>query len=366
MKFVDEITIRVRSGKGGAGLVSFHTARNRPKLGADGGDGGFGGHVYIQGDSRLNTLAHLGRNRIYAAEPGAAGGTNAKTGRNGKSLKIPVPLGTLVRNSDSKQVLGEVLKDGEELKVCTGGKRGLGNRRFLSSIRQAPEEYTSGGSGEEATLSLELKLIADIGLVGFPNAGKSTLLSVISDAKPKIASYPFTTLNPHLGVVSIGQSWEETFVVADIPGLIPGAAEGRGLGHQFLKHIERTKALAFVIDGSQESPGSGYQQLLLELGKFNSALRKKPTLLIVTKQDLFWEESHQSEIIDSLQKTDASHIIFVSAATGYGISNLRYELYNLLKNIKEPQVEKTDASERVDDDEWLVKDPDGDLLFPNN
>ena len=276
MKFIDEILIRARSGHGGAGLCSFRSAKNAPKLGADGGDGGFGGHVLFKGNSTLNTLSHLYYMKVYAAGDGERGGLNGRTGANGRDCVIEVPVGTIVFNADTDEVMCEVLEDGELVQLAEGGKRGLGNLRYVSSTHQAPEEHTSGGEGIELNLKLELKLIADAGFAGFPNAGKSTLLSTISAAEPKVADYPFTTLEPQLGVVDVSQQtgeWGKSFVAADIPGLIEGASEGKGLGHEFLKHLERTKVIVFVIDAfpfDETTPFEAFNKLKAELRNYGS------------------------------------------------------------------------------------------------
>ena len=296
MKFIDAIQIRVRSGRGGPGMVSFRSAKNAPKLGADGGDGGFGGHVLLQANSQLNTLSHLYHNRLYRAEDGHKGGTNGRTGRNGTNCIIEVPVGTVALDSETNQPLGELLADGDQLLVAAGGKRGLGNMRYLSSRHQAPEESTSGGPYIEHELKLELKLIADVGLAGFPNAGKSTLLGTISAAKPKIASYPFTTLEPQLGVVdleAITGVWGQSMVVADIPGLIQGASEGKGLGLEFLRHLERTQVLVYLIDPHNLEglePYESFEILAAEIRNFDRSLEKKPFLVALSKCDLAEDE----------------------------------------------------------------------------
>ncbi|MES2746432.1 MAG: GTPase ObgE, partial [Bdellovibrionota bacterium] len=238
MKFIDQTEIDVRSGDGGDGLVSFRAAKYQPKAGLDGGDGGFGGSVYLVGNAQLNSLSSLYYRRMYAAENGGRGGTNNCTGADGDDLLIRVPVGTIAYDRETGRQVAEILEEGQQIMLAEGGVRGLGNFRFLSSTHQAAEESTAGSPGKELKISLELKLIADVGFAGFPNAGKSTLLSVISSATPKIADYPFTTLTPQLGVVDVpgNSSWDSrSFVAADIPGLIEGASDGKGLGHEFLR-----------------------------------------------------------------------------------------------------------------------------------
>ncbi|MFQ5488195.1 MAG: GTPase ObgE, partial [Gammaproteobacteria bacterium] len=246
MKFVDEVTIRAKAGDGGNGCVSFRREKFIPFGGPDGGDGGDGGSVYLVGDPNLNTLVDFRTQRHYSAERGQNGSGANRTGKSGEDLLIPVPVGTLVRDCDTGELMGEVVATGQRLLVAKGGYHGLGNARFKSSTNRAPRKATSGTPGEERRLELELKLLADVGLLGLPNAGKSTFIRAVSAARPKVADYPFTTLYPNLGVVSVSQ--HRNFVVADIPGLIGGAAEGAGLGIRFLKHLSRTSLLLHLVD----------------------------------------------------------------------------------------------------------------------
>lgn len=339
MKFVDCTEIRVRSGAGGRGLVSFRSAAQRAKGGADGGDGGFGGSVYLQGDSGLNTLSGIYFRQLYTAEDGQKGGTNGCTGRNGEDLMIPVPLGTIAINKDTGVVIGEVLGQGETLLIAKGGKRGLGNMRYLSSRHQAPEEYTTGGASEEFLLQMELKVIADVGFAGFPNAGKSTLLSVISKAQPKIADYPFTTLTPQLGVVSLeGQSdrWGESFVAADIPGLIEGASEGKGLGHEFLRHLERTQVIVYVLDGfSVEglTPRMAYEKLRYELEQYSANLAAKRSFIVITKADLKEYNEQWEQNIAEMREL-GHEMLEIAAVTREGIPTLKNRLYQIIEEQK--------------------------------
>lgn len=336
MAFVDQIEIRVRSGHGGPGMVNFKAAKNQPKLGPDGGDGGFGGHVFFVGDAQLNSLSGLYYKRLYAAEDGHKGGTNGKTGRNGEDCLIPVPIGTQAFDPESGILLAEVLEDGQRICIAEGGKRGLGNMRFLSSTHQAPEEHTPGGEGQELDLRLELKLIADVGFAGFPNAGKSTLLSSISAARPKIADYPFTTLTPQLGVVTVPEMdpWgSASFVAADIPGLIEGAALGRGLGHEFLKHLERTKLIVYVIDpfNLEEMPSvDAWTTLRHELSSFSEDLANKKSIVVLTKSDIAPEDCDWEEIEAPLRKLGLS-TLRLSAVSHDGVAEFKRKVWQLVQ-----------------------------------
>ncbi len=284
MKFVDYVTISVKSGDGGAGALSFRRAKYEPKGGPDGGDGGRGGTVMLKGDSHLYTLLDLRYNRHHNGQNGGRGEGSNKTGRDGEDIVLRVPLGTVARNSDTGDVIGEVTSEGDVLVLATGGRGGKGNTFFKSSTNRTPRHAQPGELGEELELTLELKLLADVGLVGFPNAGKSTLVSSISAAKPKIADYPFTTLEPSLGVVSVGSY--ESFVMADIPGIIEGAHEGKGLGIRFLKHIERNAVLLLLIPVTSEDPAAEYETLREEMRAFNPELADKPHLVAASKVDI--------------------------------------------------------------------------------
>ena len=366
MKFIDSIEIEVRSGHGGAGIVSFKSAKNKPRLGADGGDGGFGGGVYLIGNSGLNTLSGLYYKRLYAAEDGVRGGPNGKTGRNGTDMVIPVPLGTVAVDITTGRTICEVLEHDQKYLVAAGGKRGMGNLRYLSSTHQIPEEHTSGGPSIEIGLQMELKLIADVGFAGFPNAGKSTLLSRISHAKPKIADYPFTTLVPYLGVVSVEAGaegrWGRTFVAADIPGLVEGASQGRGLGHDFLKHLERTKVIAYVIDGfgvSAPECEEAFQKLKNELSCYSQTLVSKRHCVVVTKHDLYSDADH-ADFEEKIAKIKllSKDLFVISAVTGEGIPALIHGLYKIIEEegqriALETIEQKTD--DRHDEYEFVVR-----------
>ncbi|HEX7069779.1 MAG TPA: GTPase ObgE [Rhodothermales bacterium] len=284
MKFIDYVTITVRSGKGGAGAVAFRREKYEPLGGPAGGDGGHGGSVIMEGDAHLYTLLDLRYNRHHFAEKGQQGGGANKTGRDGADIVLRVPLGTIARDSATGELVGEVLRPGERVVLARGGRGGKGNAFFKGPTRQAPRFAQPGEPGEERELTLELKLLADVGLVGFPNAGKSTLVSSLSAARPKIADYPFTTLEPSLGVVDAGDY--RSFVIADLPGIIQQASEGKGLGTRFLKHIERNAVLLFVIPIDSKDPRGEYDTLLYELKAFSADLLHKPRLLALTKTDL--------------------------------------------------------------------------------
>ncbi len=286
--FIDRVTVRVKAGTGGSGATSFRREKYVPLGGPDGGEGGRGGDVIVRGDRNLATLLDYTYRDSWEAERGQHGEGSNRTGRSGNDVVLPVPPGTVIRDHATSAFVGEILADGEELIVAKGGRGGKGNASFASSTHQAPREWEPGREGEDRTLELELKLIADIGLVGMPNAGKSTLLSVISKATPKIADYPFTTLSPNLGVVQLSD--HRTFVVADIPGIIEGASEGKGLGLQFLRHIERTRILAFLIPIDAVEWQQDLDQLRHEISVYSPELAEKPYCVVFTKLDLLGED----------------------------------------------------------------------------
>jgi len=287
MKFIDHVTITVRAGDGGNGRTSFRHEKYVDKGGPDGGDGGHGGDVVFVASRNQNTLVSFRYHRELVAEPGVAGDKVRKHGRSGKDLRVEVPVGTVVTNSEGL-TLADLIEDGQEAVVAQGGRGGFGNAHFISSVRQAPKFAEKGEAGEEVELTLELKLIADVGLVGLPNAGKSTLLSVISNARPEIADYPFTTLTPNLGVVDIDK--ESSLLFADIPGLIEGAAEGKGLGDEFLRHVERTAILLHLIDVTSEDVVTDYKTIQNELETYRENLAKKHQLVVFSKIDLILPE----------------------------------------------------------------------------
>ncbi len=311
--FIDQATIHVRAGRGGNGVISFRREKFIPKGGPDGGNGGSGGSVVIRADRQLTTLMDFRYRRNYAARDGENGMGAKKTGKSADDIVIKVPTGTLVMDAGSGKTLGDLIEEKQAITVARGGKGGRGNWEFATSTNQAPRIATPGTSGEERTIQLELKLLADVGLVGFPNAGKSTLISRISAARPKIADYPFTTLIPNLGIVRYGEA--RSFVVADMPGLIRGAHEGRGLGIQFLKHIERTKVLVFIID-VQEKIREQYDTLIEELGSFSKKLVSKPQIVAISKMDIKDAETGKPKFPRKIP------VVQFSSVTGEGLDKL--------------------------------------------
>lgn len=314
--FIDRVTVKVAAGTGGSGAQSFRREKFVPMGGPDGGDGGKGGDVLVRGDANLSTLLDYTYRDAWAAERGEHGMGSNKTGRSGDDVVLPVPPGTVVRDLESGEVLCEVLADGEAHVVAKGGRGGKGNAFFVTSTHQAPREWQPGEEGQARQLELELKLIADVGLVGKPNAGKSTLLSVISKARPKIADYPFTTLAPNLGVVPLSDS--RTFVVADIPGIIEGAHEGKGLGLQFLRHIERTRLLAVMIPIDEMDWQAEYDTLRDEIARYSPALAAKPHCVVFTKMDLMGEP-----YIPDIETPGAFGRFAISAAGRTGLEELK-------------------------------------------
>ena len=284
MKFIDHATLFVRAGNGGMGCIAFLREKFRPKGGPCGGDGGHGGSVIFEVNKQLSTLQDIRINHTYRAENGQNGGGKNMHGKNGKDIIIKIPPGTIIKDSETEQVLKDLTDDNQKYIIVKGGNGGFGNARFKTQRNTAPKIANDGLKGEEKKIDLELKVLADVGLVGFPNAGKSMLISKISNARPKIADYPFTTLVPNLGIVKFGDF--NSFVMADIPGLIEGASEGKGLGSQFLKHIERTKVLVYLIESTDENIELKFQMLQKELRKHDSSLISRPSLLLITKTDL--------------------------------------------------------------------------------
>ena len=327
--FVDYVKIHVASGNGGKGSTHLHREKFVPKGGPDGGDGGRGGHVIIKGDKNLWTLFHLKFQKHVKAEHGEHGSANRSTGADGKDAYINVPLGTVVRDSDSNDILFEITEDGEEKIVAQGGMGGRGNWHFRTATNQTPRYAQPGIPLEEKDITLELKVLADVGLVGFPNAGKSTLLSVITSAKPKIADYEFTTLKPNLGIVKYRDF--QTFVMADIPGIIEGAAEGKGLGHYFLRHIERNSILLFLIPADADNIEKQYQILLDELRRYNPEMLDKARLIAISKSDLLDEEL-KAELKSQLDKTLPIDYVFISSVAQQGIMALKDKLWKMLNN----------------------------------
>ncbi len=316
--FVDYVKIFCRSGKGGNGSMHFNRAKYVPKGGPDGGDGGKGGDVVMRGNAQMWTLLHLRYTKHLFAEDGESGGANQRTGASGKNIYIDVPLGSTAYDADTHEPLGEVTEDGQEIVLMRGGRGGKGNTFFKTSTMQAPKFSQPGEPSEERWIVIELKLLADVGLVGFPNAGKSTLLSTVSAAKPEIADYPFTTLTPNLGIVPYYDF--KSFIMADIPGIIEGAAEGKGLGIRFLRHIERNSILLFLISADSPNVKESYDILLNELKKYNPDLLDKKRILAVSKCDLI-DEDTMKNIRRHLPKK-VPHV-FISSATNQGIKELK-------------------------------------------
>ena len=334
MKFVDEARLKVQGGRGGRGSTSFRREKFVPLGGPDGGDGGHGGSVYLRAAPGINTLADFRIERTYKAEVGEYGSGNGCTGRGGADLHIPVPIGTLVRDLETQEALGDLTREGEELLVARGGKGGWGNTRFKSSTNRSPRQFGPGLPGEKRSLELELKLIADVGLLGLPNAGKSTLIRAVSAARPKVAGYPFTTLYPNLGVVSVGE--HRSFVMADIPGLIEGAAEGAGLGMRFLRHLQRTRVLLHLLDiappDPDDDPVRDARAIVKELKKFDAKLAAKPRWLVLNKRDLMPDEEAQERARSIVRRLRfrGPHFL-VSGATGRGTRELCAAVMNFLE-----------------------------------
>ena len=323
--FIDQVSISVKAGDGGDGCCSFRREKYIPMGGPDGGDGGKGGDVILEADPNLTTLIDLKYKKLYQAENGKSGKGNQMTGKSGKNLVVRLPPGTLVKNEETGELLVDLKETDKHFVVAKGGHYGQGNARFKSSTNRAPKKFGKGKPGDLLQLFLELKLLADVGIIGFPNAGKSTLISRISNARPKIAGYPFTTLVPNLGIVNYRN--EHSFVMADIPGLIEGASEGKGLGHQFLKHIERNKILLFLIDILEENPQEIFDKLKKELETFNDTLMDKPTLVVRTKLDTI-QDPKTLDQWDSFSE----EYIDISSVSESGLDNLKDRLVSFLSS----------------------------------
>jgi GTPase len=335
--FIDEATIRVKAGDGGNGCVAFRREKFVPRGGPSGGDGGKGGDIIMESSERHNTLVHFRFNPEYKAQRGRHGEGSKRTGREGESIVLKVPVGTLVYDTESGEKVHDFSCPDERMIVARGGRGGRGNAQFATSTHQAPREHEDGRPGEERTLRLELKLLADVGLVGYPNVGKSTLISRISAARPKIADYPFTTLQPNLGVVVVGApSDEQSFVVADIPGLIEGAHEGAGLGTQFLRHIERTRLLVHLVDVSDASgrpdPVKDVEVIMGELASFGAGLEHKPMIMVASKIDVANREKLAK--LKRYCKKQKLKLFVISAVTGKGIDDLKYAMAEGVRQIR--------------------------------
>jgi GTP-binding protein len=343
--FIDRAVVRVVAGTGGSGASSFARFKYKPKGGPDGGDGGHGGSVWVRGDANLATLLDYRYRTVWRADRGEHGKGKTQTGASASDIYLPVPPGTIVRDAVTGAVLGEILRAEDTLRVARGGRGGRGNARFATSTHQAPREWEPGEEGEEREIELVLKLIADVGLVGEPNAGKSTLLSVVSAARPKIADYPFTTLEPNLGVVAL--SGHRTFVMADIPGIIEGAHQGKGLGLRFLQHVERTRALAFLVALDSPDPQGTYDRLRREVSEYSRPLSATPHVVVLTKRDLLGP----TDPLPVLHTPDAAGTLAISSAAGTGLEELKEFLWRFVEaaKVREPAVEAAGA-------EWDVED----------
>lgn len=335
--FIDYAKISVKAGKGGDGAVAFRREKYEPSGGPAGGDGGDGGNIVFIGEEGLKTLMDFRYKRNYKADPGENGKNKNQYGRNAKDLILRVPLGTVVKDAETDLVIADIVKNGQETIIARGGKGGKGNSKFSSSTRRTPRFAEGGARGEELEVVLELKLMADVGLVGYPNAGKSTLLSVITDAKPKIGNYQFTTLTPNLGVVEV--DFQDSFVIADIPGLIEGAHKGVGLGHEFLRHIERTRLIVHIIDVSSQdgrNPIDDFHKINEELKKYSEKLYKKEQIILGNKMDIPGLEEEYNKLAEEVEKYGYS-IYPISAVTKSGIKEVEYKIVEKLKEIEETE-----------------------------
>lgn len=340
MKFIDEAKIQVAAGKGGDGCLSFRREKFIPFGGPDGGDGGDGGSVFLVGDAGLNTLIDFRYKRKFCAKNGQPGSGNQRTGKSSDDLLIPVPLGTLVYDEDTHELIGDVTQDGQKLKVAQGGFHGLGNTRFKSSVNRAPRKITKGTPGDVRFLHLELKLLADVGLLGLPNAGKSTFIRSVSSAKPKVADYPFTTLVPNLGVVRVEA--DQSFMIADVPGLIEGAADGAGLGIQFLKHIARTKLLLHLVDVmplDTSDPVESFIKIERELKKYSEVVASKPRWLVLNKVDLLPVDEREERCRAIVEALNFKGPVFeISALQKEGTQTLVYQIMNYLNETSDKAI----------------------------
>lgn len=365
--FIDIAEISVKAGKGGNGVVAWRKEKYEPAGGPYGGDGGHGGNIIIKADEGLRTLMDFRYKRSYKGENGEDGRSKKQFGRAGEDIILKVPVGTLVKDAESKRVVADLKDGGQEFVVARGGRGGRGNAKFATATRQAPNFAEPGKKGEEKVVVLELKLIADVGLVGYPNVGKSTLLSTISEAKPKIANYHFTTLKPNLGVVKVAEG--KSFVIADIPGLIEGAHEGVGLGHDFLRHVERTRVLVHVIDMSGyegRDPIEDYKTINEEMSRYNIKLEEKPQIIVANKMDLPGSEENLERFKEELGE-EVLAILPTSAATKKGLEEVKYKVWEVLENVEEEYETYDEEMEYVEeepkyDDTIIVKKEEGEYI----
>jgi len=336
MKFVDEALIEVAAGRGGDGCASFRREKFVPRGGPSGGDGGRGGSIYALADENVNTLVDYRYTRTHRAGNGENGRGSDQYGKGGADVMLRVPVGTVISDVDSGEVIADLAQAGERALLAKGGAGGLGNLHFKSSVNRAPRQFTRGEAGQTRTLKLELKVLADVGLLGMPNAGKSTFIRAVSAARPKVADYPFTTLHPNLGVVRV--DFEKSFVIADIPGLIEGAAEGAGLGHRFLKHLARTRLLLHLIDLSAElsgrDPVAEAEAIVLELKKYDESLYRKPRWLVLNKLDLIPEPQREEKVRAFLKRYREERHFAISALTGLGVKELTYAVMDYLEETR--------------------------------
>lgn len=363
--FIDHVEIGVCSGKGGDGMMHFRRERYVPRGGPDGGDGGRGGSIVLQVEGSMRTLYNFRRQKKFEADEGRPGGTNNRSGRGAQDLVLKVPAGTLVYDAKTGNLLADLVKDGDTYEAARGGRGGRGNQHFANSRNQAPRIAEKGAPGEEKTLRLELKLIADIGIVGVPNAGKSTLLAALTNAKPRIANYPFTTLEPNLGVAALDE--DTSLVLADIPGLIEGAHTGKGLGHDFLRHIQRTRVLIHLLDGMAEDPLADFTQINSELALFDTQLAAKPQIVALNKMDLPDVQTRWPELQAGLAKLGVTEPLAVSAVSGQDVRRLLGRAAEALRALPEPVAEElpiyrpeTDPTEfdiRREGDGWRLSGP---------
>lgn len=339
MKFIDEAKIFIAAGSGGDGAATFRREKYEPEGGPNGGDGGRGGHVYFIADRNLNTLIEFRYCRKFVAQSGARGASSDCYGKGGDDISLRVPVGTVIFDINSNEVVADLDVDGRKLRVARGGRGGLGNVHFKSSVNRAPRQFTKGEPGEERELRLELRVLADVGLLGLPNAGKSTFIRAVSAARPKVADYPFTTMHPNLGVVRVSEN--KSFVIADVPGLIEGAADGAGLGIRFLKHLARTRILLHIVDLAPPDPASDpvndARAIVRELAKYSPELAAKPRWLVLNKLDLIPEDDREKRIADFLRnyddKSSEDHCFKISAINGDGCRQLVYALQDALEEL---------------------------------
>lgn len=358
MKFVDEVSIHVQAGDGGNGCMSFRREKFMPNGGPDGGDGGDGGSVWLQADVNLNTLVDYRYTRRFQAQRGQNGRSKDCTGAKGEELVLPVPVGTTVIDAGTQEIIGDLTADGQRLLVAKGGWHGLGNTRYKTSTNRAPRQTSPGKPGEARDLKLELKVLADVGLLGMPNAGKSTLIRSVSAAKPKVADYPFTTLVPNLGVVSVGRL--KSFVIADIPGLIEGASDGAGLGIRFLKHLSRTRLLLHLVDMApldESDPADAAEAIIRELGRFSPALTERDRWLVLNKADQLLDEEREERMRHVLQRLGWEGPVYViSALEREGTDKLCGDIMNYIDERNQRIAEEPDFAERIAELDQRIED----------